>query len=76
MYEDKNIYSKFSSNLYPLSNYFNIKSEIKSSSIYFDERLLPFLVIPLVFSYNQNYKGLIDSIKNVIDTDTKLSLVV
>ncbi|MCC0681251.1 hypothetical protein IC218_13320 [Clostridioides sp. ES-S-0005-03] len=71
VYEDKNIYSKFSSNLYPLSNYFNIKSEIKSSSIYFDERLLPFLVIPLVFSYNQNYKGLIDSIKNVIDTDTK-----
>lgn len=71
VYEDKNIYSKFSSNLYPLSNYFNIKSEIKSSSIYFDERLLPFLVIPLVFSYNQNYKGLIDSIKKVIDTDTK-----
>lgn len=71
VYEDKNIYSKFSSNLYPLSKYFNIKSEIKSSSIYFDERLLPFLVIPLVFSYNQNYKGLTDSIKNIIDTDTK-----
>ncbi|MGO1042555.1 hypothetical protein ACTPEO_07455 [Clostridioides difficile] len=71
VYEDKNIYSKFSSNLYPLSKYFNIKSEIKSSSIYFDERLLPFLVIPLVFSYNQNYKGLADSIKNIIDTDTK-----
>lgn len=71
VYEDKNIYSKFSSNLYPLSKYFNIKSEIKSSSIYFDERLLPFLVIPLVFSYGQNYNGLTDSIKNIIDTDTK-----
>lgn len=71
VYEDKNIYSKFSSSLHPLSKYFNIKSEIKSSSIYFDERLLLFLVIPLVFSYNQNYNGLTDSIKNIIDTDTK-----
>lgn len=71
VYEDNNIYSKFSNNLYNLSKYFNIKNEIKSSPIYFDEKLLPFLVIPLVFSYNNNYKGLTNSIKNIIDTDSK-----
>lgn len=74
VYEDNNIYSKFSNDLYNLSKYFDIKNEIKSSSIYFDDRLLPFLVIPLVFSYNSNYTGVTDSIKNLIDTDTKTAI--
>ncbi|MFQ9976854.1 ABC transporter substrate-binding protein [Clostridium cadaveris] len=74
VYEDNNIYSKFSKDLYNLSKYFDIKNEIKSSSIYFDDRLLPFLVIPLVFSYNSNYTGVTDSIKNLIDTDTKTAI--
>lgn len=74
VYEDNNIYSKFSKDLYNLSKYFDIKNEVKSSSIYFDERLLPFLVIPLIFSYNSNYTGVTDSIKNLIDTDTKTAI--
>lgn len=71
VYEDQNIYSKFSNNLYNLSDYFNIKTEIKESPVYFDERILPFLVIPLVFSYNNNYSGSSDSIKNIIYNDSK-----
>lgn len=74
VYEDNNIYSKFSKDLYTLSKYFDIKNEIKASSIYFDERLLPFLVIPLIFSYNSNYTGVTDSIKSLIDTDTKTAI--
>lgn len=71
VYEDKNIFSKFSNNLYKLSDYFDIKDEIKNSPVYFDERLLPFLVIPLIFSYNNNYCGLSDSIKNIVITNAK-----
>ncbi|MBE6053830.1 MAG: hypothetical protein E7212_07925 [Clostridium sartagoforme] len=71
IYEDSTIYSKFSSDLYELSNYFNIKREIKTSNIYFDKKILPFLVIPLILSYNKNYTGFTDSIKNILESDSK-----
>ena len=71
VYEDKNIYSKFSKDLYELSQYFNLKNEIKTSNVYFDKKILPFLIIPLIFSYNNNYTGLKDSIKNIVESDAR-----
>ena len=71
VYENSNIYSKFSNNLYPLSKYFNIKDEIKNSNIFFDEKLLPLLVIPLIFSYNNNYNTTPTTLKNVVESNTK-----
>ncbi|MDR1773843.1 MAG: hypothetical protein LBR30_03085 [Clostridioides sp.] len=70
VYEDKNIFGKFSENLYDLSKYFEIKEEIKCSNMCFDETLLPFLVIPLVFSYNNNCDGKVSSIEDIIINNT------
>lgn len=71
VFEDNSIYSKFKNNLYALKDYFEIKKEVLSSSLYFDEKLLPFLVIPLVFSYNNNYTGPTDSIESIIYSNAK-----
>ncbi|OOB79468.1 MAG: hypothetical protein BEN19_07525 [Epulopiscium sp. Nuni2H_MBin003] len=71
IYEDKSIYSKFSNSLYPLINYFDIKPDIKNSTIYYDDRLLPFIIIPLVFCYNTNYIGNTNSILEVIQNSDK-----
>ena len=71
IYEDKNIFSKFSNNLYNICEYFHIKDELKTSPICFDNRLLPFLVIPLVFAYNNSFNNTADSIENIIFNNVK-----
>lgn len=67
VFENENIFNKFDNKMIDLTKYYAIKEEIKQSSIYQNNYQLPFLVIPLVFSYNNQCKkptSLKDTITN------------
>lgn len=53
VFENEKIYTPMKQHLLPLTKFYDIKKEIQSTSIYRDAYLLPYLVIPLVFSYNE-----------------------
>ncbi|MDR1905352.1 MAG: hypothetical protein LBQ27_00320 [Clostridiales bacterium] len=55
VFEDKRVFSLFENELYDLSGVYRLKDEIKGSNICQYKKLLPFLVIPLVFVYNNSF---------------------
>ncbi|CDM70349.1 putative membrane protein [Clostridium bornimense] len=74
VFENQNIYNKFSNNLYNLVDYFPIKDSIKNSPVCYDKRLLPFLIIPLVFSYNNEDYNNINSIESLLKEDINVAI--
>ena len=69
VFENDTIFSKFKDNLYPLQQHFKLKQAFQNHAVNRLETLLPFLVIPLIFSSNQDIKKDL-SIEEVVQKKT------
>ncbi|MCR4955538.1 MAG: hypothetical protein K6A30_02520 [Lachnospiraceae bacterium] len=66
VFENKEIYGRYCRELYPICNWYSTKKKENYRSLYVDEKLLPFIAIPMmVYTKDPSYKDI--SLEDLLD---------